>query len=152
MRFIDSDPPLSGNKPVVTFDLDNRATLTVNLPGIIAESIQMRSLTATIVSGGAALLAVSPAPQASEGGTPTGVLDPGAAIDSHGGIVALIGIALAGGFILNLMPCVFPLLSLKLLSFVLSSTANCSQIRRGFAASAAGILVPFFCWPSYSRG
>ena len=141
--FVDSDPPLSGDKPVVTFGLDNRATLTVNLPGMTAESIRARPITATIVSGGAAVLAVSPAPQASEAGKPDGSQDPRAAIGSHGGILALIGIALAGGFILNLMPCVFPVLSLKLLSFVHGSTANRSQIRRGFAASAAGILVSF---------
>ena len=141
--FVDSDPPLSGDKPVVTFGLDNRATLTVNLPGMTAESIRARPITATIVSGGAAVLAVSPAPQASEAGKPGGSQDPRAAIGSHGGILALIGIALAGGFILNLMPCVFPVLSLKLLSFVHGSTANRSQIRRGFAASAAGILVSF---------
>lgn len=141
--FIDSDPPLSNDKPVVTFDPDNRATLTVNFPGMSAQSIQTRSLTATIVSGEAAVLAVSPAPQASEAGKPAGVFDPKAPIGSHRGLLALIGIALAGGFILNLMPCVFPVLSLKLLSFVHGSTANRSQIRRGFAASAAGILVSF---------
>jgi suppressor for copper-sensitivity B len=141
--FIDSDPPLSGDKPVVTFDLDNRATLAMNLPGVTAESIRARPLNATIVSGEAAVLAVSPAPQASEAAKPAGLLDPRATIASHGGLVALIGIALAGGFILNLMPCVFPVLSLKLLSFVHGSTASRSQIRRGFAASAAGILVSF---------
>lgn len=141
--FIDSDLPLSGDKPVVTFDLDNRAALTVNLPGVTAEDMRARPVTATIVSGGAAVLAVSPAPQASEAGKPAGVPAPRTAIDPHGGILALIGIALAGGFILNLMPCVFPVLSLKLLSFVHGSTATRSQIRRGFAASAAGILVSF---------
>ena len=40
--FIHSDPPLSGEKPVVTFELDNRATLTGNLPGMTAESIRGR--------------------------------------------------------------------------------------------------------------
>ncbi len=41
------------------------------------------------------------------------------------------------------MPCVFPVLSLKLFSFVHGSTADRGQVRRGFAASAAGILVSF---------
>ena len=142
--FVDSDPPLNGEKPVVTFGLDNRATLTVNLPGVTAESIRARPITATIVSGRDAVLATSPAPQASGADNPTGSSEgPRAAIGPHSGILALIGIALAGGFILNLMPCVFPVLSLKLLSFVHGSTANRSQIRRGFAASAAGILVSF---------
>lgn len=141
--FIESDPPLSADTPVVTFDHDNRATLTINLPGATAESIRARPVTATITSGDAAVLAVSPTPQsggAAQAGSP---VYPGPASDSHPGIVALIVIAVMGGFILNLMPCVFPVLSLKLLSFVHGSTADRGQIRKGFTASAAGILVSF---------
>src|SRR6476469_8117562 len=57
--FIDSDPPLSGDKPVVTFDRDNRATLFVIKDTATTESIRARPVTATVVSGGAAVLAVS---------------------------------------------------------------------------------------------
>lgn len=138
--FIESDPPLSADKPVVTFDRDNRATLTVNLPGVAAESIRARPITATITSGDAAVLAVSPAPQSDAA---SGAGNSGPASDSHPGILALIGIAVPGGFILNLMPCVFPVLSLKLLSFVHGSPPDHGRIRRGFTASAAGILVSF---------
>ena len=48
-----------------------------------------------------------------------------------------------GGFILNLMPCVFPVLSLKLLAFVNGSSADRGHVRAGFAASAAGIVGSF---------
>ncbi|CAN5443555.1 protein-disulfide reductase DsbD family protein [soil metagenome] len=139
--FVESEPPLSGDKPVLTLERGNRAILTVNLPGETAESIGTRALTATIVSDGAAVLAASPAPEAARGGQASPVKQPEA--DVPGGILVLIGIALAGGFILNLMPCVFPVLSLKLLSFVHGSAADRGQIRKGFAASAAGILVSF---------
>ncbi|MDP3694186.1 protein-disulfide reductase DsbD domain-containing protein, partial [Bradyrhizobium sp.] len=140
--FVESDPPVSGDKPIVTFGQGNRATLIVNLPGETAESLRTRPVTATVVSNGAAVLALSPAPRAN----PAATNDSGApqpAPDAPSGIFALIGIALAGGFILNLMPCVFPVLSLKLLSFVHGSTGDRGQVRKGFAASAAGILVSF---------
>jgi suppressor for copper-sensitivity B len=140
--FVESDPPVSGDRPIVTFEQGNRATLIVNLPGETAESLRARPVTATVVSDDAAVLAVSPAPLANAGAT-NGSGAPRPALDAPGGILALIGIALAGGFILNLMPCVFPVLSLKLLSFVHGSTGDRSRVRRGFAASAAGIVVSF---------
>ena len=139
--FVEGDPPLSGDKPIVTFDHGNRATLIVNLPGETVETLRKRPVIATIVSGDAAVWAVSPAPEANAAGARGSEQRP--ALDASGSLLALIGIALAGGFILNLMPCVFPVLSLKLLSFVHGSTADRSQVRKGFAASAAGIMVSF---------
>src|SRR3546814_5567191 len=55
----------------------------------------------------------------------------------------MLGTALLGGLILNLMPCVLPVLSLKLLSAVGYGGAERGAIRRGFLASAAGILASF---------
>lgn len=140
--FIESDPPLSGDRPVVTFDHGNRATLAVELPGETANSIRDRTVTATVVSGGESVLAVSPAVRAGESGSLPASADPRPA-SAPSTLLALIGIALAGGFILNLMPCVFPVLSLKLLSFVHGSTADKREVRRGFTATAAGILLSF---------
>lgn len=140
--FVESDSPLSADKPIVTFDHGNRVTLTVNLPGETAESLRAKPLTATVVSDDAAVLAVSPAPLLG-GESATGSDRPRPAGDVPGGIFALIGIALAGGFILNLMPCVFPVLSLKLLGFVHGSAAGRGEVRKGFAASAAGIMASF---------
>ena len=126
----------------MTFDHGNRATLTVDLPGETADSIRNRPVTATVVSDGGSVLAVSPALQAGgEAGSAESV-DPRPG-STPSTLLALIGIALAGGFILNLMPCVFPVLSLKLLSFVHGSTADKRQVRRGFTATAAGILLSF---------
>ena len=55
----------------------------------------------------------------------------------------LLGLAFLGGLILNLMPCVLPVLSLKLLSVVSQSGAEPKIVRKGFLASAAGIYVSF---------
>ena len=52
-------------------------------------------------------------------------------------------LAVAGGLILNLMPCVLPVLSLKLLSAVSHGGGDRGEVRTGFLASAAGIVVSF---------
>lgn len=52
-------------------------------------------------------------------------------------------LALAGGVILNLMPCVFPVLSLKCLAVVKQSELSRSAARREGLAYLAGILVCF---------
>jgi suppressor for copper-sensitivity B len=64
---------------------------------------------------------------------------------SSGGIdlLAALGLALLGGLILNLMPCVLPVLSLKLLAVVGHGGGEARHVRVGFVASAAGILVSF---------
>lgn len=59
------------------------------------------------------------------------------------GFAAMLGIALLGGLILNLMPCVLPVLSIKLLNFVGQGGVARARIRRNFVASAAGIVVSF---------
>ena len=51
--------------------------------------------------------------------------------------------ALLGGLILNLMPCVLPVLSLKLLGAVGHATGGSRALRRGFLATSAGILLSF---------
>ena len=50
--------------------------------------------------------------------------------------------ALIGGLILNCMPCVLPVLSLKLMA-VVRHRDHAAMLRGGFIASAAGILVAF---------
>jgi suppressor for copper-sensitivity B len=59
------------------------------------------------------------------------------------GFLAVLGIALVGGLILNLMPCVLPVLSLKLLALARHVGSPRARVRRNFIASAAGILAAF---------
>ena len=62
---------------------------------------------------------------------------------SFAAFLGILGLALIGGLILNLMPCVLPVLSLKLLSVVGHGGGDKREVRRGFLASAAGIVVSF---------
>jgi suppressor for copper-sensitivity B len=69
---------------------------------------------------------------------------PAAATDVFGyGFAAILGLALLGGLILNLMPCVLPVLSIKLLTVISHGGETPGRIRAGFVASAAGIVVCF---------
>lgn len=51
--------------------------------------------------------------------------------------------SLLGGFILNLMPCVLPVLSLKVLSAIGHGGGEAKLVRRSFFMTAAGILFSF---------
>lgn len=57
---------------------------------------------------------------------------------------AILLLALLGGFILNGMPCVLPILSLKLFGLVQASGKSTRAIRVGALATTAGILVSFW--------
>ena len=52
-------------------------------------------------------------------------------------------LAVLGGIILNLMPCVFPVLSIKVLSLVGLSGGNREEVRRHGLAYTAGVLAAF---------
>ncbi|HVI51117.1 MAG TPA: protein-disulfide reductase DsbD domain-containing protein [Candidatus Sulfotelmatobacter sp.] len=60
-----------------------------------------------------------------------------------GALVSMLGVALLGGFLLNLMPCVLPVLSIKVLSLIGHGGQERQAVRTGFLASAAGIVTSF---------
>jgi thiol:disulfide interchange protein len=55
----------------------------------------------------------------------------------------VMGLAFLGGLVLNLMPCVFPVLSLKALSIVQKAEKSSRQVRLQAIAFTAGVLVSF---------
>ncbi|MDP9049278.1 MAG: thioredoxin family protein [Acidobacteriota bacterium] len=70
----------------------------------------------------------------------------GRAVGAQLGTTAMgaIGLAFLGGVILNLMPCVFPVLFLKGLALLQSSTMERGELRRHGLVYALGILVSFW--------
>jgi suppressor for copper-sensitivity B len=60
-----------------------------------------------------------------------------------GPLLAILPLALLGGFILNFMPCVLPVLSIKLLGVIEQGGRSRGAVRLGFLASAAGVIVSF---------
>ncbi len=61
-----------------------------------------------------------------------------------GGLLRVLGFAFLGGLILNLMPCVFPVLFIKGLALVQSSGHERQRLRAYGAMYALGILVSFW--------
>lgn len=136
--FVESDPPVFGGKPRVAFAPDGSATFTVRLEGEKIKDLRNRPFRVTLVDG----------EHATE--TSSGLSVPGvqrtvssAPQPRDQSLWMVLGIALLGGFIMNLMPCVFPVLSLKLLAFVGRDRGEARSIRAGFAASAVGIIASF---------
>jgi len=58
-------------------------------------------------------------------------------------IFVMLALAVLGGMILNLMPCVLPVLSIKLLGVVGHGGSDTRTVRLSFLASAAGIVSSF---------
>ncbi len=60
------------------------------------------------------------------------------------GFWEIVGFLVIGGFILNLMPCVFPVIGLKIMSFVELSGGSRSKILMHSAAFVFGVLASFW--------
>jgi thiol:disulfide interchange protein/DsbC/DsbD-like thiol-disulfide interchange protein len=104
-------------------------------PGIVIEA-PLSSALADLgprLSGATVSTSAAPGP---------GVAAPSAAAPAIGLIFALL-LAFAGGLILNLMPCVFPVLSIKALSMVEQGARDPRGLRRNGLAFGAGVLLSF---------
>lgn len=69
----------------------------------------------------------------------------GASLDANpSGILLAAALALAGGFLLNLMPCVFPVLSMKVLGFLSRAKETPGALRRHGWLYTTGVIATFF--------
>jgi thiol:disulfide interchange protein DsbD len=66
-----------------------------------------------------------------------------AAATSAAALLQAVALALAGGILLNLMPCVLPVLSVKALGLIQHAAGSASAMRRHGLAYAAGVLLSF---------
>jgi len=94
----------------------------------------------TVLAGTPLMLTVTDGDRALEAKVTPGQ---GARMVGDSGLLIALLTALLGGFILNLMPCVLPVLSIKLLGIVGHGGGERSATRRAFLASSAGILASF---------
>ena len=108
------------------------ATLRVPIRGAIAAALAGRRLQLTLVDGERAAETAVVAPP--------GMLPP---LAGEKVPVAIIGSALLGGLVLNLMPCVLPVLALKLFALLGYAGAERRQGRLGLLVTAAGVIVSF---------
>lgn len=123
-------------RPKVTFaDQGRRAYIEVAALGATASEFKGGDLTLTLVDGVRALETRIPATFDAFRAT----MPPDET--SEASIWSIIALAIVGGLILNLMPCVLPVLSIKLLSVASHGGGDRFRIRIGFFASAAGVIV-----------
>ena len=64
--------------------------------------------------------------------------------DAKDGFWAILGFAFIGGVILNLMPCVFPVIGLKIMSFVKQAGENPKQIKIHGLLFTLGVILSFW--------
>jgi len=136
--FVEGPAPLSFGAPKVSIDKDGKAAhfeIPVYAPQSTDIALAGADVTLTLVDGR----------RVAEASLPVGVAEtPAPAMASAAGIgLAILGLAFLGGLILNLMPCVLPVLSIKLLSVVKHGGGHAPDVRRGFIATAAGIVASF---------
>lgn len=134
--FVDGDPAVVGGHPQIASRSTGSAVITVPVDGL-ERADPNQPLRVTLIDGDRALEAVLPRPLDAPVPPPTTPAPATAAIWS------MLASSLLGGFILNFMPCVFPVLSLKLMSLIDHPATETSPIRTAFLASAAGILASF---------
>ena len=128
------------NRPTVKLGKGARiADLTVKGGGLDAARLAGQTLRVTLVDGSRSLETVLTM-AAPEGGAGEAAV---ASVAPDRAIPVILALALLGGLILNLMPCVLPVLSIKLLGVVGYGGAEARKIRTGFLAAAAGIVASF---------
>ncbi len=111
-------------------------TLIIELPRSRFEPISPAALEAVLrlnPAGDGVALAATPGAVPS-GGTPLNPAPPAT------GLAVLLVFALLGGLLLNVMPCVFPILSLKALSLARAGESEAQARREGLAYTAGVVL------------
>ncbi|MEJ2626008.1 MAG: protein-disulfide reductase DsbD family protein [Pseudolabrys sp.] len=140
--FVDGDNDIFAGRPQRASHAGNTTTFAIPLDGSKAAH-PAKPLRVTLVDGGRAVEAVMPPPAGAAAAT---VKPAAAATPSTPAPVALwtmLAVALLGGLILNFMPCVFPVLSLKIFSLVAHTTRDTRAVRLRFVASAIGVVASF---------
>lgn len=128
--FVEGLPGATPSSPSIKIDLSGRhATFDIAVPDGSVAALTGKPLRFTLENNGqSASFTASP--------------EPGAEAGSFS-VFGIIAIAVLGGLILNVMPCVLPVLSMKLLSFVSASGTTRRQLRFNLLSTACGILISF---------
>lgn len=141
--FVSGDDQVTAGRPSISSGAGESSTFALRLHGI-EKTPPAHPLEVTIVDGDRAIEAAIPPKLFAT----ANVSSPLAALPAprQGGgstLVSMLAMAVFGGLILNFMPCVFPVLSLKLFSLVGQDKRDSNAIRLRFLASAAGVVTSF---------
>jgi len=140
--FVDGDNAIVAGHAKITPSTNGAAVITLPIEGIDGTHPN-KPLHITLVDGDRSVEAVllpQRLPSVSDGKFPIVFKQAG---QKSVTAWSMIAIALLGGLILNFMPCVFPVLSLKLFSLLGHPTRDAGAIGARFVASAAGVIASF---------
>ncbi len=132
--FVEGPNALVFDRPAVRYsDNKRRATLETSVWGVEdlepPNSLNGRTLTFTLADG----------ERAAEQALQIQLAQGGGGLS----LITILALAVLGGLILNLMPCVLPVLSIKLLGVVSHGGRDRQDVRLSFIASSAGIIAAF---------
>lgn len=135
------------NRARLLLPVSGEAAAIAALPGqnlrlTVVDGMEALDRTAPVVAGPPAP-APAPAPATATSAQGSGAQGSAGAPAERAPIGGMLLIALLGGFILNLMPCVLPVLSIKLLGVINHAGRSRAAVRLGFVATAAGIVASF---------
>jgi suppressor for copper-sensitivity B len=136
--FVEAGPGYAFGKPKIEFTAD-RLNASLTVPASLPKSGNLDALpvTLTVVDGDRFIEMRQTVGASSSAAT-------GMAAEIPFEVwITMLGFGLLGGFVLNFMPCVLPVLSLKLLGVLRHGGGEIGPIRRGFIASALGIMACF---------
>jgi thiol:disulfide interchange protein DsbD len=118
--------------------LNDTGAAIAGSPAAAATTIISAASAAAVVAGG---ISASSTPANSASTNSTLAISPPA---SSGISIGILFLAFIGGLILNLMPCVFPVLGIKILGFVNQAGAERRKVTMHGIAFAAGVIVSFW--------
>ena len=129
--------------PIAEIFVEGQADVAFKAPEPVDGGFFMQAVPADRLDFGAApvVLTISAPPQMAEVSVRVNAQDSRA--PAAGLSLRILAVALLGGLILNLMPCVLPVLALKLSSVIGAVGASRRELRLRFLAGAAGILCSF---------
>ncbi len=157
--YLEGSEGLTFGKPRISLaDAGRKAVIRVDIHGLKyfkklsgKDGLENEVLVATLIDGDRSLEARVNLEPEGQGNLPLGVSSagegalprtaPGA--ETPASLTAILLLAVLGGLILNLMPCVLPVLSLKILKLASHGGAEPRAVRLGFLAASAGIFAAF---------
>ncbi|HRQ90771.1 MAG TPA: protein-disulfide reductase DsbD family protein, partial [Bacteroidia bacterium] len=146
-----ADPEIAVSGDTVTLSAPKHESLEgapEAFSGVLAVETADGRTGLVLSTSGASASAAAPAPAtAPESPAADETPSPAASADSPpfgGGLLGMLLAAFLGGIILNIMPCVFPVISLKVMSFVGQAGEDRKKVFAHAATFALGILVFFW--------
>lgn len=136
--FVEVDENFRFPKAEISFS-DDRKNAKFLIPFEVllsSESLSGKSLKLTLVDSGKSVEQVIILPQLSP------VLSPTTPAPETS-ILFILAVAFLGGLILNIMPCVLPVLSIKIFGVMKHGGGSNAKVRASFLMSAAGIITSF---------